>query len=172
MEYHVGMITNGAIAIVLVNGVPVADSASWSLDTADVLPVCGRQLNKSFMLHLNCGDVVSIIILVFITDNFFIDSFYDDGNFKFLTTMALHLQDPDKCNHNCKDPSGGLIPTDLQQTAASSEEASVFHLKDRVASQQLLLDKTKALSQLIASSNPINPAQIIATFLGNTSQPA
>lgn len=104
VEYHVGIVSNGAIAVLTVNGQLLLRSASWTLDLfsdPELAHVGGRQLNKSFSVHLNKDDVVGILVFPFIIDgSFFIDTYNDTSLFRFLTTLDIQMIDSDRCN--CK----------------------------------------------------------------------
>ncbi len=114
-EYHAGMVTNGSLALLLVNGHILARSASWSMDLQEAPAIHGRQLTKSFKVHLNACDVVSLIIVTFITDDFFINTYLDESDFRYLTTMSIELQDPDECN-----PNHAVLMMTLQRAILSS----------------------------------------------------
>jgi hypothetical protein len=101
-EYHVGMFSLGAVVVILKNGLVVGRSASFTLDLQDAPQLCGRQLSKSFTLHLNKDDVVNLLVVPFILDNFSIDEYPSTSDFRYLTTLYIEEVTKDKCKRNCE----------------------------------------------------------------------
>lgn len=171
VNYSAGMITRGSIVLLNVNGLVSRRSGSWSLDEFDGPQTCGRQLTKTFMEHFTKGDIVTLIIVVFIEDEFFIDTFQDTEDFRYLTTMTLELVDSDKCNpgSTCGSSVDIVVPeidgpnNGVNNGNALSSNGSI----QNGVSNNAFFNKIKQMKDSIASTTSSGAQMSPATFLAS-----